>query len=426
MNIVDFLGRLWTVPDRFEIGFRLFPQSVQQPRYFSLSTHSAWQSSAPATNSPPLKVRPDDASTREGFARFYNNDYEAAITLFEQAQKNHPDDPFAANHLLQAVLVQELEREGALSAQLYVGNDFLRTKKVSVSPLVRARIQDLISHSIGLSEQRLKANPRDADALYTLGAARALRAIYEGLIDKSWFPALRSALAAYRDHQQVLEISPNYDDAKLVVGVYNYVIAALPLYEKIAAFLLAITGSKSKGIEDVRQAANAGGEASIDAKTALSLFLAREHQYPEAVQLMRGLYAGYPHNFHFGLWEGDLLRASGSYPESVAAYRNLLSLAQQGYFPNARIAKAAYGLGESLRAQSKYGDAAESFESAAQFSGADSQMAARSKLSAGKMYDLQQRRDLAVKNYNEVLALAPDSTEAQEARRLLKQPYRNP
>ena len=396
-----------------------------RPSFFPLVTPTPQISQLPA-KSTPLKVRPGDAPTRDGFERFYNNDYEAAITLFEQAQKSHPDDPFAANHLLQAVLVRELDREDALSAQLYVGNDFLRAKKATVDLQVRSRIQELISHSITLSENRLKANPKDADALYALGATRALRAIYEGLIDKSWFSALRSALAAYHDHQRVLEISPNYDDAKLVVGVYNYVVAALPLYEKVAAFLLAITGSKSKGIEDVRQAANANGEASIDAKTALSLFLAREHQYPEAIVLMSGLYASYPHNFHFDLWAADLLRASGSLPESVTAYRNLLALAQQGSFPNARIAKAAYGLGESFRLQSNYPQAAESFDSAAQLSSAENQMAARAKLSAGEMYDLQQKRDLAVKNYKDVLALAADSPDAQEARRLLKQPYRNP
>ncbi len=391
-----------------------------------LGINPALQTPSLPSASTPLKVRPDDAPTREGFERFYNNDYEAAITLFEQAQKAHPDDPFAANHLFQAVLVRELDREGALSAQLYMGNEFLRARKAPVDPQFRSRIQELAARAIALSEQRLKSNSRDADALYALGATRALRATYEGLIDKSWFSALRSALAAYHDHQRVLEISPNYDDAKLVVGVYNYVIAALPLYEKIAAFLLAITGSKTKGIEDVRQAANAGGEASVDAKTALSLFLAREHQYPEAIQLMHDLYGTYPHNFHFGLWEADLLRVSGSLPESVAAYRNLLALSRQGFFPNARIGKAAYGLGQSFRLLSKYADAAESFESAAQLSSADIELAARAKLAAGEMYDLQKKRGLAVKNYAEVLAMAADLPEAQEARRLLKQPYHNP
>ena len=64
-----------------------------------------------------LKVRPDDVPTREGFEHFYNSDFDSAIQDFEKAQKAHPDDPFAVNHyLLEAVLVREIDREGALNS----------------------------------------------------------------------------------------------------------------------------------------------------------------------------------------------------------------------------------------------------------------------------------------------------------------------
>src|SRR5712691_12344969 len=81
----------------------------------ALCRHAGAQHASPASSPRPLtlKVHPDDAATSEGFERFYNNDYDAAIRDFEEAQKAHPDDPFATNHLLQAVLVRELDREGA-------------------------------------------------------------------------------------------------------------------------------------------------------------------------------------------------------------------------------------------------------------------------------------------------------------------------
>jgi tetratricopeptide (TPR) repeat protein len=373
-----------------------------------------------------LRVRPDDAPTRKGFEHFYNTDYDAAIRYFEQAQKAHPDDPFAANHLLQAVVVRELDRGNAINAQLYLGTEFLQATKMSISPEARSRIQELTEHALSLSEQRLKTNPNDTDALYARGVTKALSATYAGLVEKAWFSALRGALNAFHDHQHVLELSPGDADAKLVVGVYNYVVAALPLYAKIAAFFLTMTGSKTIGIEATRQAANGGGEASIDAKTALSLFLAREHQYPEAISLMRELYRAYPGNFHFGLSEADLLRASGNLPEAVAADRKLLALGQQGMFPKAHLGQAAYALGQALRSQTEYRAAAEAFESADQMSKGDDEQAARAKLCAGKMYDLLQKRDLALTKYWEVIATDSDSSEAKEAHRLLKEPYRNP
>jgi len=56
----------------------------------------------------------------EAFEHFYNSDYDLAIQDFEKTQKAHPDDPFATNHLLEAVLVREIDREGALNAELYL------------------------------------------------------------------------------------------------------------------------------------------------------------------------------------------------------------------------------------------------------------------------------------------------------------------
>jgi hypothetical protein len=373
-----------------------------------------------------LKVRPDDGPTREGFERFYNSDYDRAIQDFETSQTAHPDDPFAVNHVLEAVLVREVDREGALNAELYLGTEFLHVKRMPVAADVRTRIQNLATQALRLSEARLKSKPDDVDALYARGVTRSLSAINEGLVEKAWYSAFRDALGAYNDHKRVLELAPTYSDAKLVVGVYAYVVAALPIYERVVAFMLNIKGGKSEGIESVRQAANAGGEASVDAKTALALFLAREHQYSEALTLMHELYRSYPHNFHYGLSEADLLRASGKLPEAVAAYRELLTQGQRNVFPQPLLPRAAIKLGQTLHTQGDYAGAASAFESVAQMTGSEREQVARSRLLAGEMYDLLHARDAATKKYQEVIASSDDSNEVREARRFIKDPYRDP
>lgn len=384
-------------------------------------------STARSDRSPKsLGVRPDDSDTREGFDRFYNSDYDPAIQRFEKSLKAHPDDPFAVNHLLEVVLVREIDSEGALNAELYLGTDFLRAKRMPVDAEVRARIQELTKQALQLSEGRLRTKPNDADALYARGVTRSLSAINEGLIEKAWYSAFRDALGAYDDHKRVLELAPGYNDAKVVVGVYNYIVAALPIYERVVAFMLSIKGSKAEGIESIRQAANAGGEASVDAKTALSLFLAREHQYPEGLSLVHELYRSYPRNFHFGFSEANLLRASGKTPEAVAAYRDLLDLGQKNAFPHARLERAAMALGQTLRDEGNYVAAASAFESVTQIVGADREEVAKAKLQAGEMYDLLTERDAAIRKYQEVIAMKDDSTEVREARRLMKNPYHAP
>ncbi|HEV7967546.1 MAG TPA: tetratricopeptide repeat protein [Candidatus Acidoferrales bacterium] len=381
---------------------------------------------SPFQSAAALKVRPDDAPTREGFEHFYNSDYDPAIQDFEKTQRAHPDDPFAANHLLEAVLVREIDREGDLNAELYLGTEFLHAKRMLVDTEVRTRIQELAKQALNLSDERLRTKPDDVDALYARGVTRSLSAIYEGLVEKAWYSAFRDALGAYNDHKRVLELAPSYSDAKLVVGVYSYIVAALPIYERVVAFMLSIKAGKAEGIESVRQAANAGGEASIDAKTSLSLFLAREHQYPEALSLMHELYGSYPHNFHYGLSEADLLRTSGKLPEAAVAYRDLLAMGERNTVAQSQLARAAINLGKTLHSQGNYRAAANAFESATQMTGADREHMARAKLLAGEMYDVLQERDAATRKYREVIATNEDSIEVRDARRFLKDPYHDP
>ena len=70
----------------------------------------------------------NDANTRKGFDHFYSLEYDKAIHEFELAQQAHPQDPFAVNHLLAAVIFKELYRIGALDTEAYAADNFL-TKK---------------------------------------------------------------------------------------------------------------------------------------------------------------------------------------------------------------------------------------------------------------------------------------------------------
>src|SRR5208283_206450 len=162
-----------------------------------------------------------------------------------------------------------------------------------------------------LEEQRLKANDKDVDALYARGVTRASFSIYTGLVERAWFSALRNAVGARRDHEQVLDIDPKYVDAKLVVGTHNYIMGSLPWSVKVAVALVGLSGTKEKGLEYLREVADSSGENSVDARVVLSLFLRREHRYDEARALMHDLGVRYPGNYLFPLEEANLLRAGG-------------------------------------------------------------------------------------------------------------------
>ena len=88
-------------------------------------------------------------------------------------------------------------------------------------------------------------------------------------MQRSFVSALHVALQARSDNEKVLRLDPRYIDAKLVVGVHQYVTGSLPFGIKILAGVAGITGSKSKGIEDLREAGAHGVITSVEARTAL-------------------------------------------------------------------------------------------------------------------------------------------------------------
>jgi tetratricopeptide (TPR) repeat protein len=371
----------------------------------------------------PFKPQPDDELTRAGLDRVYNMDYDAGIALLRQELQEHPDDPFAVNHLLAAVLAKELNREGALDAQLYTGNRFLKIQPQPVDVEAENEIHQLTARAIALTSEMLKKNPNDKEALFAQATARGYAATFTGVVEKHWFGALHQTLAAYHDDQRALQIDPNYADAKFIPGAYEYVVGNLSWYQKAILYLVASPGNKREGLQLLREAAAGNGEASMDARTFLALFLARDKKYAESISILDTMYSQFPGNFVYGFSAAQLLAANGQTGDAIAAYRKLVALGLQNRFPNSPAERSALALGELLRRQKQWQAAAGAFDEARKFPHADAVIVARAMLEAGEMFDLLGQRQEAIAHYNQVLQIAPGSDDARAASRRLKRPY---
>jgi len=200
----------------------------------------------------PLHVNSqNDELTRSGLEHQYQLDYDNAIHDFELTQQSHPDDPFAANHLLTAIFFRELYRNGALDTGLYSNNSFLNRKRIYPDSKNAARIQELEQIALKLADAEIKANPKDADAYYAHGVTRGMQSTYTALVEKSWFAALGGAKDARHDHEKVLEINPNYNNAKLVVGMHSYIVGSLPWAVRLLAHIVGESGNKTTGIRQL-------------------------------------------------------------------------------------------------------------------------------------------------------------------------------
>ena len=103
----------------------------------------------------------------------------------------------------------------------------------------------------------------------------------------------------------------------------------------------------------------------VDAKIILALFLRREQRYAEALQVVNGMQSEYPRNFLMAAEYAHLLNAAGHGQEAITAYRKVLAGCHNNVYVGCKIDIAAYGLGESLRGQKEYLEAAQAYELAA-------------------------------------------------------------
>ena len=378
---------------------------------------------AAQTSATKFQFKPADPLNAAAFDHFYGMDYDRSIQEFSQILQRHPDDPSAINHLLNAVLFRELYRIGALTSGEYANDSFINAKHRPADPHACAQIKSLVAKAEAIEERKLKANEKDIDALYARGVTRGQFATYTALIEHAWFSALRNAVGARHDHERVLELDPHNLDAKLLVGTHNYVISNLPWGVKVASSMVGLGGNKEKGLQYLHEAAAGNSETSIDAKILLVVFLRREKNYDEALQILRSIEPSYPHNVLFPIEEGNLLREKKQFKDAEGIYRRVWQDGHNGRYAGLNYELAAVALGDLLRSQKDFAGAAAAYDLVAGVPKPEPENAQRAAVNAGEMYDLLHQRDQAVKRYQAAVAVDSGSPFAETARKRIKEPY---
>ncbi|HEY2468285.1 MAG TPA: tetratricopeptide repeat protein [Terracidiphilus sp.] len=366
-----------------------------------------------------------DPQVKEAYHFFYLLDYPAAVERFKRFHQEHPGDPYATAMLLDAEMFQELYREDLLDTTFYANDGFLSGKHAAQEDQKRRdEIFSLADEAVHEADDRVSKNQNDVDALFARGWARSLKCTYIAMVERGFGSGFRLASKAKDDCERVLHIDPNYVDAKLVVGVYQYVVGALPLPFKLLIGFAGITGSKSKGLELLWDDAHRGPATNIEARVVIALFLRREGKYKDAIAVIRSLEKEYPRDYLFCLEEANLRKDAGEGMGAVEAYQRIVTdNARPGYFAGARLELAYFGLGDALRGQRQYADAANAYETAAASNGVGPELKVRTLLAAGECHDLVGERQLAVKDYQAAIAAGPNTSRADTARKRLKSPY---
>jgi hypothetical protein len=377
---------------------------------------------AQTVDTDPLNRNPEVV---EGFQRFYIMDYEGALAQFNKVQAQHPADPIATDYILYVTLFRELFRLDLLDTTFYANDGFLTGHHTVVEdPKVRDQIKALSDKAFDQANDQLRKNSNDVNALFARGWARALQAAYLAMVERSFGSGLKLALGAKNDHEKVLELNPNYVDAKMVVGIYQYVVGALPFGFKILIGFAGIHGSKATGMALLEDSSSRGVITSVESRTCMMLFLRREAKYLRAKEIAETLAKQYPRDFLFALEVANLSKDAGEGMRAVDAYRHVIELAKRpGYFPSSHLELAYFGLGDSLRGQKIYSDAADAYRQAAAMPTTSPELKRRCLLAAGEVYDLMNQHDKAREQYQAVIDAGSDTVQADQARKFQRNAY---
>jgi hypothetical protein len=226
----------------------------------------------------------------------YNLDHDQAMALLKQAAIANPDSADANRHVAIVMWLNILFRRGSVTVDSYLGGVTRSNFKLPPPPPdLDAGFKAYNQRAIALAEARVRANRRDLDAIYDLGAALGLQASYVATIEGRVGAAFSAARRAYNLHEDLLERDPGRHEAGLIVGTYRYVVSALSLPARWAAYVVGFGGGKEHGIRLI-EGAMRSPETRTDARFALILLYNREGRYADALRLLAELQREYPRN----------------------------------------------------------------------------------------------------------------------------------
>src|SRR5262249_31894454 len=187
----------------------------------------------------------------------YNLDFNTAQHGYEILTHDYPDNPDYWNALAASIWLRIMYDQQKLNVESFSGSSLgTKDSRDAASPADEKRLRDTIAAAIAKSDVMLKKNPKDIRALYAKGIADATLASFEASAKRSYLSAGSRAKAARDLHQQVLEIDPTFDDARMSVGMFNYVVGVIPGFVRFLLLPLGIrSAGKELGIQQLETAA---------------------------------------------------------------------------------------------------------------------------------------------------------------------------
>src|SRR5262245_6192963 len=374
----------------------------------------------------------------KGSEAIFNLDYETARQIFKDIARLFPGNPLGSQMQAGTLLLETLNKARLSEASIYSSQSFDTNTEDKPDPRVGREFRDLTRQATQQAKARLKQNARDPQTLYVLGTVETLNASFDITVERRYMAGLREGSSGIDRQREVIKLDPNFHDAELTIGLFDYIVGNLPLPAKIVASLAGVRGSKKRGIQTLERVAKEGHWERDDAKLLLMVLYKHEKRYPESLLLSRELQARYPRNYLFRLETADTLTSQAAAErqanqiataealekQALSIFDSLLDERSTSSAPARALALVRFRYGEALLLLGHSESAARQF--LAGTTGAEPGLVTRLHLRAAQSLDLAGKRNEALAEYRIVLSRPNGHDSIEQAQRGLKEPYKKP
>jgi tetratricopeptide (TPR) repeat protein len=365
-------------------------------------------------------------SATKGFDYVYSLDYDEARSAFQSLRQQYPQHPGPPLYLALTLWQHELFRRQDLRLDRFVAPEsFIQAAQRPMAAEDRNAFLEYIRESQASSLAILKGKPGNRDARYFLGAAHGALAAFALTIDHDKREAIRQGMKAYQYHREIFNEQPDYYDAYVTMGLYEYVVANLPWYVKWIAQIAGYKGTEERGFQYLRLAATKSEFVSVNARNILVVLCLREKLYDEALENAQFVHRRYPRNFLLHLNVAQILTEMNRPDAAAEVYTKIIAQAEAGA-PNYQkmpLGMFRYNIGKALMNLGRLELAERLLTAAIQDPTTAERERALAHLCLAEVLDLRGNRQQAIANYQRVLSVVNFEDSHSTAQGYLKKPY---
>ena len=353
-----------------------------------------------------------DSLVRRGIDKIYNVEFEAAESLFQEVRERYPEHP--VSYFMDAMV--DWWRI-SLDKRHYTYDDQFRRK---------------IDRVIAVTDSLLAREPKNVTALFFKGGALGFRGRYHA-VRGAYLDAVNDGKEGLDILQECQKIAPGNHDIMLGTGLYNYFAEVMPEKYPLLkpAMLFLPKGDRKIGLLQLKAAANKAQYAEVEAKSVLiSAYYTFEKDARSALPYAKELAQRFPRNPSFQRSLGRCLVRLGPLDTMELVWRDVLVKYMDKAFGYDEFAarEALYYIGVARMIAGDYDLALRYFykcdEASRLLDEEPSGFMAKLNLKVGQIYDLQGRRELAIKQYKKVADWKDYDGTVEQAERYQTTPYR--